>query len=76
MSKFHVISTKTCKFCKEAVNLLESEDLDYQVTYLEDDPCLKTLMAMAGLNTVPQVFRPDGELIGGYNHLKGYIGRI
>lgn len=75
MSKFQVISTKTCKFCKEAVNLLEAEDLDYEVTYLEDDPRLKTLVAMAKLTTVPQIFRPDGELIGGFSHLKGYIGR-
>jgi len=76
MSQFHVVSTKTCKFCKEAVNLLEAEELDYQVTYLEDDPCLKTLMAMANLTTVPQIFRPDGELVGGFNNLKAYIGRI
>ena len=71
-----MISTKTCKFCQEAYNLLEQEDLDYEIVYLEDDPCMKTLMAMAKLTTVSQIFRPDGELIGGYSHLKGYIGRI
>tara|TARA_R100001369_G_C3242044_1_gene154320 strand:- start:195 stop:425 length:231 start_codon:yes stop_codon:yes gene_type:complete len=76
MSQFHVVSTKTCKFCKEAVNLLDAEDLAYQVTYLEDDPCLKTLMSMANLTTVPQIFRPDGKLVGGFNNLKAYIGRI
>jgi len=75
MSKFYVISTKTCKFCEEAYNLLEQEDLDFTIVYLEDDPCMRTLLQMADLNTVPQIFKPDGEHLGGYADLKVLIGR-
>jgi glutaredoxin len=36
------------------------------VHHVDKDPSIRTLMLMAGLKTVPQVFAPDGYHIGGY----------
>jgi glutaredoxin len=32
-----------------------------------------TLLKMSGLTTVPQIFKPDGTLIGGYTELKEHF---
>jgi glutaredoxin len=37
------------------------------VHHVDKDPSIRTLMLMAGLKTVPQVFAPDGYHIGGYS---------
>lgn len=71
---FAVISSPKCKWCTKAMDLLESKGLDYEVKSVATRPWLKTLMASSGLTTVPQIFRPDGELIGGYEALKSYLG--
>ena len=71
---FVVISSPSCKWCDKATHLLETKGLDFQVRTISNQPWLKTLMAQAKLTTVPQVFRPDGQLIGGYEQLKVYLG--
>lgn len=72
---FIVVSSNNCDWCRKAIKLLTDEGLDFQVISVSDTPWLKTLMAQANLNKVPQVFRPDGQLIGGYEALKVYLGR-
>jgi glutaredoxin len=72
---FIVLSSNNCKWCQKAIKLLEDEGLDFQVRSVSDKPWLKTLMAQANLTTVPQVFRPDGQLVGGYEALQVYLGR-
>lgn len=72
---FVVLSSSNCTWCQKAIELLEEEGLDFQVRSVSDKPWLKTLMAQANLTTVPQVFRPDGQLVGGYEQLKVYVGR-
>lgn len=71
---FVVLSSSKCKWCTKAMELLENHRLDYEVKNVSTRPWLKTLMASSGLTTVPQIFRPDGELIGGYDALKAYLG--
>lgn len=71
---FVVISGSRCKWCMKAIDLLSQHKLDYKVVHINEEPWVKDLMAKANLNTVPQVFRPDGELIGGYKALEVYLG--
>lgn len=71
---FVVISGSRCKWCMKAIDLLSRKGLDYKVIHASDEPWLKELMAKANLKTVPQVFRPDGQLIGGYEALEVYLG--
>lgn len=71
---FVVISGSRCTWCMKAKDLLSSRGLEYKVINVSEEPWLKEMMAKANLKTVPQVFRPDGELIGGYNALEVYLG--
>lgn len=69
MSTYHIISGYKCPWCDKAMDLLESHEIDYTVTSASQKPWLKSLMKLAGLTTVPQVFDGEGTLIGGYEEL-------
>lgn len=71
---FTLISSDRCDYCSRAAALLLNAGLAYERVYVEDAPWLKTIMQQAGLTTVPQIFRPDGQLIGGYTQLRTYLG--
>lgn len=71
---FVVISGSHCKWCMKAIDLLSSNGLDYKVIHVSDERWVKELMSKANLKTVPQIFRPDGQLIGGYEALEVYLG--
>lgn len=73
--KYHVISTVSCTFCREAINLLEREDIPFEVTYLEAEPWLKTLLLKTSHKTVPQIFTDTGVHVGGYTELKQYVSK-
>lgn len=69
----YVVLGKTqCNFCSDAKTMLRGRGLAY-VSYTLDDPSsrwLLTLIREAGMTTVPQIFNPQGEHIGGYTELK------
>jgi glutaredoxin len=69
MSTYHIISGAKCPWCEKAMDLLESCEIDYTISYIDRKPWLKTIMKQAGLTTVPQVFDGEGTLIGGYEAL-------
>jgi len=73
--KFTIITQKNCKYCLKAAKLLDEAGLDWEGIPLADAPVHRTLMGMANLTTVPQIFRPDGALVGGYENLQAYLGR-
>jgi len=75
MNVFTVITSDDCLWCHKAIELLKDEGLDHSIVSITNKPWLKTTFAMADISTVPQVFRPDGELIGGYEQLRVYLGR-
>lgn len=66
-----VISRNQCNFCDQAKALLKGANLPY-TEYNVQSPSSKwvlTLLKEADIKTVPQVFRPDGTLVGGYTEL-------
>jgi len=72
---YTVITRDQCNFCDVAKALLKSAGQQY-VEYNVQSPSSKwvlTLLKEAGITTVPQVFGPKGELIGGYTELKKLI---
>ena len=72
---YTILTRDQCHFCDLAKDLLKSTSGQY-VEYNVQSPSSKwvlTLLKEAGITTVPQVFGPKGELIGGYTELKKLI---
>jgi|TARA_B110000908_G_C9825687_1_gene259129 glutaredoxin len=73
--KFTIITQMNCKYCTKAAQLLDDAGLDWESYPLADAHVIRTLFSMTNLTTVPQIFHPDGTLIGGYENLRAYLGR-
>ena len=71
--KSYAIFTRPgCEFCAEAKEILNSKEIDYEEHVLNEDFSVKTLVALSGSTSVPQVF-VNGERIGGAKELKKYF---
>lgn len=67
-----VLGRTQCNFCDSAKALLKGRGYTY-TSYSLDSPSsrwLLTLVKEAGMTTVPQIFDPSGNHIGGYTELK------
>lgn len=62
-----------CPFCARAKDMLQERGLSYEEVVLGKDATTRSLRAMTGATTVPQVFI-DGRLIGGSEALADYLG--
>ena len=62
-----------CPFCARAKDMLQERGLSYEEVVLGKDATTRSLRAMTGATTVPQVFI-DGKLIGGSEALADYLG--
>jgi glutaredoxin 3 len=72
---YTVLSSPNCKWCLKAEALLGDEGLPY-VTYDISKPenkLRREMLVREGLRTVPQVYSPDDDLIGGYEDLVNYL---
>lgn len=62
-----------CPYCARAKKMLEEKGLQYEEIILGRDATSRSLRAMSGNTTTPQVFI-DGKLIGGSEELAAYLG--
>ncbi|MBE0510161.1 MAG: glutathione peroxidase [Gammaproteobacteria bacterium] len=62
-----------CPFCAKAKAMLEARGMDYEEINLGADATLRSLRAITGRETVPQVYI-NGQLIGGSDDLEKYLG--
>lgn len=62
-----------CPYCARAKALLKERGIDFEEIVLGPNITTKTLQAVTGATTVPEVFI-DGKLIGGYEDLAKYFG--
>jgi glutathione-dependent peroxiredoxin len=62
-----------CPFCARAKTMLKEHGIDYEEIVLGKDITTRSLRAVTGATTVPQVFI-DGKLIGGSEALATYFG--
>jgi glutaredoxin-like protein len=69
-----ILTRDGCQYCAQARALLDERDIDYVEIPLTHNIRLKALGAIAGSQTVPQVFI-NGERIGGYDELKRWAAR-
>ena len=61
-----------CPFCARAKSMLNEHDIDYEEIVLGKGITNRSLQAVAGATTVPQVFM-DGRLIGSSEALADYL---
>jgi glutaredoxin-like protein len=73
-SSVTVFSRKGCPHCTRAKNLLETHGLEYEELVLNRDYTDRSLRAVAGATTFPQVFI-DGRHVGGADDLEAYLAR-
>ncbi len=67
-----IITKPGCPFCARAKEMLETAGMDYEEIVLGRDASLRSLRAMTGAETVPQVF-VEGEHIGGSDMLGEWL---
>ena len=67
-----IITKPGCPFCARAKAMLEASGMDYEEIVLGHDATIRSVRAMTGRETVPQVFI-DGDYIGGSEELDGYL---
>jgi glutaredoxin-like protein len=64
-----------CPFCARAKSMLKEHDMDYEEIVLGKGITNRSLQAVAGAATVPQVFM-DGKLIGSSEALEAYFAAL
>jgi len=64
-----------CPFCARAKKMLQERGLSYEEIVVGKNATIRSLRAMTGATTVPQVFM-DGKLIGGSEALADYLAVV
>jgi len=67
-----LITRKGCPHCTRAKELLKTKGLPYEEIELNQSVTSRSLTAMSGAHSTPQVFM-DGKLIGGADDLEAYF---
>lgn len=73
---YTVISRPNCSWCDKAMDLLYETGITYKKVDIYEDMWVKSLLLSSDLTTVPQVFDPNGVLIGGYEELALHINNL
>jgi len=72
---YTIITRDQCNFCDDAKALLKGIGFSY-TEYNVHSPSSRwvlSLLKKTSLTTVPQVFSPKGDYIGGYTELKEFL---
>nr|WP_242017565.1 glutaredoxin domain-containing protein [Trichocoleus sp. FACHB-69] len=64
-----------CGFCARAKKMLDERGMDYEEIVLSKNISTRSLRAVTGATTVPQVFI-DGKLIGDSEALEAYLNAV
>jgi glutaredoxin-like protein len=71
-----IITKPGCPFCARAKEMLADNGMEYEEITLGRDATIRSVRAITGKDTVPQVF-VDGDYIGGSEALEAYVqGRM
>ena len=67
-----IMTRKGCPYCSKAKAMLKDAGMSYEELLLNRDYTSRSLYAMAGEDSVPQIFI-DGDLVGGSESLKDWL---
>jgi len=69
MAKVKIYMTRTCGYCRMALNLLEKRGAEAEKIFVDMQPDLrKKMVQISGRTSVPQIFIGD-QHVGGYDDL-------
>lgn len=70
--KVEIYGAEWCTFCKQAVQLCESQSVEYDYIDIDETANLRNLEERIGnkVRTVPQIFMNGSLVSGGYTGLK------
>jgi glutaredoxin len=69
VNKYTILSTRDCAYCYKAKQHIHATERTYQTIDVNENRWVKTLMQRAQMTTVPQIFDPFGNYVGGYEAL-------
>ncbi len=72
---FTVITRNNCVFCDNAKEALKEAHQYVQEFNIEEERWVLDLIKKAGFKTVPQIYSPTGDYIGGFTELKEYLDK-
>lgn len=67
-----MITKPGCPFCAKAKAMLDENGMDFEEIVLGQDATIRSVRAITGKETVPQVFI-DGEYVGGSEELEAHL---
>ncbi len=67
-----VMARKGCPFCADAKKMLDDAGMEYEVMMMGEDYTDRSLRAMVGSSSVPQIFI-NGDHVGGSSDLAEYL---
>ena len=67
-----IMTRKGCPYCSKAKAMLQDAGMSYEELLLNRDYTSRSLYAMAGEDSVPQIFI-DGDLVGGSDNLEEWL---
>ncbi|AFM54637.1 hypothetical protein P12053L_32 [Celeribacter phage P12053L] len=73
MQKYTMLTQDNCKYCVAAEGLLASHGHEVDKYDVHDPEVALLVKMLKKTNTVPQLYGPDGQFIGGYTELKEYL---
>ena len=68
--KYAMLTQDNCRYCTAAEDLLTRHGHEVDKYDVQDQGVALLVAMLKRTNTVPQIYGPDGEFIGGYTELK------
>lgn len=68
-----IYSADWCGYCQKAKQLLKETKVTFNEINIDENPEERETLKSQGLRTIPQVFGPNGDHIGGYEDLVEYL---
>ena len=70
---YTIYSKSGCIYCDAAMDLMEKNNLEYKEVKVDRDPLALAYMQSNNFKTVPQIYDPEGNHVGGYYDFKKTI---
>jgi glutaredoxin len=75
--KVEIYGAEWCAYCKQAVQLCESQSIEYEYIDVDESGNMKALQERMGTpaRSIPQIFVDDAFLPGGFTGLKQELAK-